>query len=64
MSPRFRADVWSALSEHKFVSVLQMALGTNGGDLLVDAYLDEPQLIDDFVVLKEVFAEVGYPLRR
>ncbi|MCU1345453.1 MAG: hypothetical protein JWL70_1719, partial [Acidimicrobiia bacterium] len=57
-----RADVWAALDEHKFASVMQLALKANGGDLLVDAYLNEDQLIDDFVAVERVLSEAGYPL--
>ena len=57
-----RADVWRALSNHQFASVLQLALRSDSGDLLVDAYLNENQLIDDFVAVEAVLSDAGHPV--
>jgi hypothetical protein len=57
-----RTDVWAALAQHHFSSVMQLALNAPSGDLLVDAYLNEDQLIDDFVVVEKILTDAGYPL--
>jgi hypothetical protein len=57
---RLHEEVWSELDKHAFGSVVQLALRTPAGETLVDAYLDESTLTDDFVFVHEVLAEAGY----
>jgi hypothetical protein len=59
---RVHEEVWSALDKHGFGSVVQLALRTPAGETLIDAYLDESTLIDDFVFVHDVLAEAGYAL--
>lgn len=53
------AAVWSAIAALRFGSVAQLVLASASGPLLVDAYLDESTLIDDFVARREVLADIG-----
>lgn len=55
-----RDDVRDALREHQFASVLHMALETPQGEMLVDPYLDEEDLIDDFVFVRDVYRNAGF----
>jgi hypothetical protein len=54
-----RTDVRNALRRHRFASVLHMALQTPHGELLVDPYLAEEDLIDDFVFVRGVYLDAG-----
>jgi hypothetical protein len=58
-----RKDVLHALSEHSFGSIAQLRLETPRGELLIDPYLDEGQLIDDFVFVRETLAASGLNVR-
>jgi len=57
-----RADVRNALRAHQFASVLHLALQTPHGELLVDPYLDEEALIDDFVFVRGVYLDAGFDI--
>jgi hypothetical protein len=57
-----RDDVHKALGEHRFGSVVQLVLRTPQGELLVDPYLDEPALMDDFVFVHDLLATAGFEL--
>jgi hypothetical protein len=65
--PRLPADVhesvWSALGNHQFSSIVQLGLSSPSGELLLDAYLDEDRLIDDFLFVYELLKDSGYELR-
>ncbi|HEX5586369.1 MAG TPA: hypothetical protein VFZ17_03600 [Acidimicrobiia bacterium] len=54
-----RAEVRDALHRHQFASVMHMALQTPQGEMLVDPYLDEEDLIDDFVFVRDVYRNAG-----
>ena len=57
-----RDDVHKALADHTFKSVVHIALRTPQGELLVDPYLAEPDLMDDFVFVHDLLADAGFPL--
>jgi hypothetical protein len=57
-----RADVRKAIAAHTFKSVVHLALRTPQGELLVDPYLAEPDLIDDFVFVDRLLADAGVRL--
>jgi hypothetical protein len=59
---RVHEEVWSVLDKHPFRSMVQLSIWTPGGETLIDAYLDESALIDDFVFVEGVLAEAGYTL--
>jgi hypothetical protein len=55
-------DVHKALTAHRFGSVVHLAVRTPHGELLIDPYLDEQTLMDDFVFVHELLAGVGFEL--
>lgn len=57
-----RDDVHSALAAHRFGSLVHLVVQTPQGELLIDPYLDEPALMDDFVFVHELLAGVGVEL--
>lgn len=57
-----RDDVHKVLHDHEFASVVHFALAAPEGELLLDVYLDEPPLLDDFLAVHDVLAGVGYPV--
>jgi hypothetical protein len=55
-------DVHKSLADHRFGSVVHLAVQTPQGELLVDPYLDEQSLMDDFVFLHDLLAGAGHQL--
>ena len=53
------ARVRAALDAHEFGSVVHLALQTPQGELLIDPYLDEATLMDDFVFVHDLLAGSG-----
>jgi hypothetical protein len=53
-------DVHKALAAHRFDSVVHLVVQTPHGELLIDPYLDEQSLMDDFVFVRELLAGVGF----
>lgn len=53
-------EVFAELASHAFSSLLRIALTTPAGPLLIEPYLDEATLIDDFVVVRDVVRAHGY----
>lgn len=54
-----RARVHEALDAHDFGSVIHLVVQTPQGELLIDPYLDEPTLMDDFVFVHDLLAEAS-----
>lgn len=52
--------VRTATRSHSWASVAQLHLATPSGELLIDAYLAEDQLIDDFVFLHDLIEGEGH----
>jgi hypothetical protein len=57
-----RDEVHRALADHAFTSIVHLVVRTPQGLLLIDPYLDEPALMDDFVFVRDVLAGVGHEL--
>jgi hypothetical protein len=57
-----RDEVHRALAEHAFTSVVHLVVRTPQGVLLIDPYLDEPALMDDFVFVHELLSGAGAEL--
>ncbi|HEY2333365.1 MAG TPA: hypothetical protein VGH94_15725 [Acidimicrobiales bacterium] len=54
-----RGEVRTALDDHEFLSVLHLAVQTPHGELLIDPYLDEQDLMDDFVFVRGLLSGTG-----
>lgn len=60
MPPAVHDAVFAEFSEHQFASVVQLVLATPDGTMLVDPYLAEESLMDDYVFVRTVLAPHGY----